>query len=134
MERGTPYINPRQREILYNDKLRRLKTTEQGKRQRLLNETVDPTASKERKAALVFRFMEENKRADAQMERKKELKEFTGFPDLSKTLQNKKKYSYFHPGKWVKISGKDMWSCCSSGIKDSRGSQWRTSSERLIRS
>ena len=120
MDRGTPYVNPIQREYAYNKKLRRLKTTEQGKRQRLLNETVDPTASKERKAALVFRYMEENKRADAQMARKKELKEFTGFPDMSKTLKNRKVYTYFHPGKWTTGNKKEMWSCCASGIKDSQ--------------
>lgn len=111
----------------YNEKLRKQKEDEKAQREKILQESVDKAASSERKAALVFRYLEEKKRTDALLAKKKEDKEFTGKPNMGKTLKNWKEYEYYHPGKWDKprVQDKEMWTCCASEVKESRGCQFR---------
>lgn len=111
--------------VKYNEELRKQKEEEKVQREKMLKEEIDASASNERKAALVFRFLEEKKRTDAQLAKKKEDKEFTGKPNMSKTLKNWKTQKNYHPGKWIKLplQDKEMWSCCTSNIKESSGCQ-----------
>jgi len=71
----------------------------------------------------MLRFLEERKRMNAQLAKKKEDKEFTGKPNMSKTLKNWRKYQHYHPGQWLRLPSQDkeMWSCCISSVKESRG-------------
>ena len=125
--KGKTYLRPTEFVTEYNEKLRKQKEEEKPQRERILHEEVEIAASKERKDALVFRLTEEKKRIDAQLAKKKEEKEFTGKPNLTKTLKNGKAYEYYHPGKWdkPKVQDKEMWTCCASEVKESRGCQFR---------
>ena len=105
--------------------MRRQKTAEKMRREKIIQEIIDPTASKERKAALAFRYMEENKRLDLQLAQKKKDKEFTGVPDMSKTLKSTKKYIHYHPGKWLVFQNKEIWNCCASEARESRGCKFK---------
>ena len=67
--KGKPYLRPIECTGVYNEKLRKLKDDEQALRMKILQESVDMAASVERKAALVFRFVEDKKRVDAQIAR-----------------------------------------------------------------
>lgn len=122
-EQGTPYLNPQEKERLYGERLRKQKTAEKTRREKIVEERVNPAASKERKAALAFRYMEESKRQDLQLAKKKRDKEFTGVPDISATLKRTKKVQYYHPGRWLKpeFQNKEMWSCCSCEVREGRG-------------
>ena len=124
--RGRPYLTPVQFVTRLNEKLRKQKEDERIQREKILKEEIDLSASKERKAALAFRYIEEKKRLDAMLAKKREEREFTGKPNMGKTLKNWRRFQYHHPGKWVIISGNDkgMWSCCASFVKEGRGCQY----------
>ncbi len=65
--RGKPYLRPEECVDRLNEQLRKQKEDERILREKILREEVDMAASKERKAALVFRYAEERKRVDAQL-------------------------------------------------------------------
>ena len=123
--KGHPYLKPAESVRYLNEKLRKQKEEEKVIRDKILKESVDMAASKEKQTALVFRFLEEKKLIDAQVKRRKVVKEFTGKPDLTMSLKSIKQLDYCHPGKWIKakFQDKEMWSCCASEMKDSTGCQ-----------
>lgn len=122
--KGKHYLKPIENVAKHNEDLRKKKEEEKVGWEKMMRE-VDPSASNERRTALVFRLLEEKGKMDAQIAKKKEEKEFTGKPNMSKTLKNWRTYQYDHPGRWMKpvLQDKEMWSCCSSTIKESRGCQ-----------
>jgi len=121
--KGQAYLGPAESARYFNEKLRKQKEDEKVVRDKIFKEFVDKSASKERQAALVFRYLEEKKLIDAQVNRRKIEKEFTGRPDLTQTLRSHKEFQYHHPGIWTKtkLQDKEMWSCCASEVKNSTG-------------
>ena len=67
--KGKPYLTPIETIEAFNERLRKLRDEEQPMRKKILKENIDMAASDERKAALVFRYVEEKKRVDAQLAR-----------------------------------------------------------------
>eukprot|EP00826_Nyctotherus_ovalis_P055290 TRINITY_DN732_c0_g2_i3.p1 TRINITY_DN732_c0_g2~~TRINITY_DN732_c0_g2_i3.p1 ORF type:complete len:302 (-),score=114.93 TRINITY_DN732_c0_g2_i3:61-966(-) len=124
---GRLYMKPAESIRYFNEQLRKQKEDEKIIRDKIFQESVDKAASKERQAALVFRYLEEKKLIDAQVNRRRMMREFTGRPDLSKTLKSAKELEHRHTGKWEKskLDGKEMWSCCASEVKESAGCNLR---------
>eukprot|EP00831_Metopus_contortus_P079796 TRINITY_DN8012_c0_g1_i3.p1 TRINITY_DN8012_c0_g1~~TRINITY_DN8012_c0_g1_i3.p1 ORF type:complete len:302 (+),score=57.49 TRINITY_DN8012_c0_g1_i3:272-1177(+) len=123
---GRVYPRLDERVKTMNEKWRKQKQEELPLRRQIL-ESIDKAYSQEKQAALLFRYTEEKKRLDQQLAQKMEEKMFTGKPDMKKTLRSTKKYSYYHPGKWMKpkFESKEMWTCCANEHKESRGCQFR---------
>ena len=65
--RGKFYLKPEECVDAYNERLRKQKEDERLLREKILRDVVDVAASKERRAALVFKYVEEKKRLDAQL-------------------------------------------------------------------
>lgn len=66
-ELGNTYPRPDERVAQINNMLRKQKEDEKLLREKILSEKVDMAASNERKAALVFRILEDKKRQDNQL-------------------------------------------------------------------
>ena len=64
---GKPYFTPTEYVDQYNEKLRKQKDDERLLLEKILRENVETAASDEKRAALVFRYLEEKKRVDAQL-------------------------------------------------------------------
>lgn len=120
---GRRYLKPAESVRYFNEQLRKQKEDEKIVRDKIFQESVDKAASKERQAALVFRYLEEKKLIDAQVNRRRMVREFTGRPDLGKTLRPAKELAHSHTGKWEKskLDGREMWSCCASEVRESAG-------------
>ena len=127
VNKGKAYIGPEKQVEELNKSRRKQKETDKVEIEKLLKESIDKAATKERKAALAHRYMEEKKQDELQLAKKKVKKEVIGHPDISQTVKSSKEYEYYHPGKWMKtkIENKEMWSCCASEIKYGRGCQYR---------
>lgn len=122
-QKGNPYLRPTESVRYLNESLRKQKEDEKVLRDKIFKESVDKAASKERQAALIFRYLEEKKLVDAQVNRRKMVREFTGKPDLTRTLKPVKEFQYYHEGIWgkTKLQDKEIWSCCASEVKESIG-------------
>lgn len=66
-ETGNKYPRPDESVKFLNDKLRKQKEEEKIIREKIIRDQIDVAASKEKQAALVFRYLEEKKRMDNQM-------------------------------------------------------------------
>lgn len=116
-ENGSPYLNPQQREKVYSEEQRRQKAVDRARREKIIQEMAGHSMSKERKAALAFRYLEEDKRFDLRRMRK-----LSRTPNMSTAIKTKK-LAFFHPGRWMKpeFQGKEMWSCCAGEAKEING-------------
>lgn len=134
---GKPHLRPDELVGRLNEKLRKQKEDERILREKILRESVDMAASRERKAALVFRFLEEKKRSDGQValarqrilekqrlegEKTKMRSSMKSTSNMTKTMLNSKRYDYYHPGAWMKTLAHDreMWTCCASEDREGR--------------
>lgn len=65
--KGNDYVKPQQAVTKQNQLLRKLKEAEAMLREKIRIKQIDKAASKERQAALLFRYVEEKKRMDHQL-------------------------------------------------------------------
>ena len=103
-----------------------MKESEKEFMEKVRAEVSSKSNSKERNAALTFKYFIDRKKF-------KHLLESVRFITLQKTkeeyqsrprflLRKRDISKYYHPGRWLKsaVDNKEMWTCCSSEFKDSQ--------------